>query len=97
MTDTQTFRQRLGQALRNLRIARGLNEAELAQRMGKRPSSGRQISRWELGRVAPRADQLYGLLVALDMTFADLHRELNPAPETSSRLKEISSRLRALG
>ncbi len=97
MTDTQDFRERLGQALRNLRIARGLNEAELAQRMGKRPSSGRQISRWELGRVAPGADQLFALLVALDMTFADLDRELNPAPETSSRLQAISSRLRALG
>ncbi len=96
MTDKHSLRLRLGKAIRNLRMARGLTEEELAQRMGKQPSSGRQISRWELGRNAPGADQLFALLLALDMSFSDLHLELNPAPATNPRLERITSRLEAL-
>ena len=96
MVDKQNLRLRVGRALRNLRAARGLTEVELALRMGKRPSSARQISRWELGQNAPGADQLLALLLALDMSFADLDRELNPAPATNPRLKTINRRLQAL-
>ncbi len=96
MVDKQTLRLRVGKALRNLRAVRGLTEAELALRMGKRRSSARQISRWELGQNAPGADQLLALLLALDMSFADLDRELNPAPATNPRLKTINRWLQAL-
>ena len=96
MTDRHTLRRRLGEAIRNLRMARGLTEEELARRMGKQPSSGRQISRWELGKNAPGADQLFTLLLALDMSFSDLDRQLNPAPVTNPRLEKIASRLQAL-
>ncbi len=96
MTDTQTLRRRVGQALRNLRLARGLTAVELALRMGKRSTSARQISRWELGHNAPGADQLLAFLLALDMSFADLDRELNPATDTNTRLQKIASRLQAL-
>lgn len=65
-------------------------------RMGKRPSSARQISRWELGRIAPGADQLLALLAALDMSLVDLDRELYPERASSRRLEEIASQLEAL-
>ncbi len=89
-------REQIGKALRSLRRARGLTESEVAVRMGKRPSSARQISRWELGQNAPGADQLLALLVALDMSLVDLDRELRPSQASSSRLEEIASRLEAL-
>ena len=96
MTDKQTLRRRVGRALRNLRRARGLTAAELALRMGKRATSARQISRWELGQNAPGADQLLAILLALDMSFVDLDRELHPAPDTNARLQKIASRLQAM-
>ncbi len=92
MIDKQDLRRRLGKALRGLRKARGLTATELALRMGKSPSSARQVSRWELGENAPGADQLLALLLALDMSFADLDRELNPAPANNPRLEEIARR-----
>ena len=95
MTDTKLMRQ-LGEALRSLRMERGLTEEELALAMGKNPSSGRTISRWELGRAAPGADQCFAYLLALDMTFADLDRQLNPAPVANPRLQAIAERLQAL-
>ncbi len=96
MTDPKTHRRRIGKALRGLRKARGLTATELALRMAKSPSSARQISRWELGENAPGADQLLALLLALDMSFADLDRELNPAPVTNPRLEEIARRLQVV-
>ncbi len=96
MTDRDTLRRQLGQAIRQLRMARDLTAEELAQRMGKQSSSARQISRWELGRHAPGADQLFTILLALDMSFADLHQALNPAPASNPRLEEIARRLESL-
>ena len=64
--------------------------------MGKQRSSSRQISRWELGQNALGADQLFALLLALDLSFADLDRELNPGPSASARLQAIADRLEAL-
>ncbi len=96
MTDRKTLRLRLGEALRNLRMARGLTTAAVAVRMGYKPSSYGQISRWELGQVSLGADQLFAYLLAIDMSFADLDRELNPRPAASPRLQEIVSRLEAL-
>ncbi len=93
MSEPQLSPLRLGQALRGLRTARGLTIQELALRMGKRRSSWRTISLWELGHVWPRSDQLVAFLEALDMTFLDLHNELNPVPTTSPRLQEMDRML----
>lgn len=94
MTDKKLMK-RLGEALRNLRMERGLTEEEVALAMGKNRSSGRTISIWELGRSAPGADQLFAYLLAIDMTFADLDRQLNPTPFANPRLQAIAERLRA--
>ncbi len=97
MSDKHILRLQLGQALRRIRIARGLTEVEVALLMGKRGSSANQVSRWELGQVALGADQLYALLIALDMSFADLHHELTSADAGASpRLQSIAGRIQAL-
>ncbi len=96
LPDQQTLRPRLGAALKRLRKTSGLTENQLAERMGKKASAGTQISRWERGEVTPGADQLWLYLGALDMSFADLDRELEPAPATSRRLQEIARELDSL-
>ncbi len=97
MSNKQTLRLRLGRALRRIRIARDLTEVEVAMLIGKPRSSANQISRWELGQVAIGSDQLYALLIALGMTFADLHHELTPAAAGSdARLQTLASRIQSL-
>ncbi len=96
LPDKETLRRRLAEALKQLRTERGLTERELAQRMGKKPHAGTQISRWERGEATPGADQLWRILLALDASFADLERQLNPKPTSSRRLKEIARELQAL-
>ncbi len=97
MSDKQTLRLQLGQALRRIRIARDLTQVQVALLMGKSSSLANQISRWELGKIAIGGDQLYALLIALDMTFADLHHELTPAAAGSNpRLQALANRIQAL-
>ncbi len=95
-TDNLTPQIRLGKALRNIRESLGMSVYEVARRMGKKPSAGTQVARWERGQVALSADRLWAYLNALDASFADLDHELNPAPVTSSRLEEIADQLQAL-
>ncbi len=95
MIDPQRLRVRVGKALRRLRKESGLTAAQVARRMGKRASWVRQISRWELGQNAPGADQLYALLLALDKSFADLDRALDPSA-ANPRLEKIARRLVSL-
>ena len=94
--DKQALRKQLGDALKRLRERRGLTFEEVAARMGKSPTAGPQIFRWENGEATPLSDNLWLFLLAVDATFADLHRELNPAPEKSERLSEIVKELQAL-
>ncbi len=74
LPDKETLRRRLAEALTQLRKDRGLTESELAQRMGKKPHAGTQISRWERCEATPGADQLWLYLIALDASFADPDR-----------------------
>jgi len=96
LPDKETLLLRLGEALKRLRKSRGLTVQQLANRMGKRTSAATQISRYERGEVTPGADQLWLYLLALDLTFADLDRELEPSPQTSRRLQEIARELNSL-
>ena len=96
LPDKKTLPPRLGAALKRLRKSRGLTENQLAVRMGKKSSAGTQISRWERGQATPGADQLWLYLLALDLSFADLDRELEPSPPTSRRLQEIARELDSL-
>ncbi len=96
LPDKETLQPRLGAALKRLRKSRGVTENQLAERMGKKTSAGTQISRWERGDVTPGADQLWLYLLALDFSFADLDRELEPRPATSRRLQEIARELDSL-
>lgn len=53
------FQHKFGTRLRQMRIERGLTQAELAERLGGvKPGS---VSQWETGRALPRADHLYRL------------------------------------
>ncbi len=97
MTDRRDRRRKLGQALRSLREAHGLTIYDIAERMGKKRSSGSQVGRWERGEVAIAGDQLWAFLEALDFNFFDLAHELHPAPVTDSRLEEIARQLEQLG
>ncbi len=96
LPDKETLQRRQGEALRRLREDRGLTHAQVAERMGKKPSAGTQISRWERGRESPSGYQLWGFLIAIESNFADLERELNPKPPTNRRLREIALELQAL-
>ncbi len=94
--DKKTLQLKLGAALRRLREDRGLREIDVAERMGKKPGSSALISRWERGESAPIATQLWGYLTAIEASFADLDRELNPRPKTNRRLAEIARELKEL-
>ncbi len=94
--DQETLKHRLGEALRKLREGRSLTEAEVARRMGESPSAGTQISRWERGDALLAAHQLWGYLIAVDASFADLGRELAPATAINPRLREIARELDSL-
>ena len=96
LPDKKTLQPRLGAALKRLRKDRRLTENQLAERMGKKPSAGTQLSRWERGEVTPGADQLWLYLLALDFSFADLDRELEPRRKTRRSLQEIARELDSL-
>ncbi len=96
MLDHQARREKLGQALRRIRKSRGLTIFQVARLMGNKASAGTQVSRWELGQVAPSADRLWAFLDALGLTFADLEQELNPTPATDPVLEEIAEQIRRL-
>ena len=95
-TDKETLRRQLGQALRSLRGDRGLTEKEVALRMGKKASAETQIARWERGDASPLSHQLWAYLIAIDSSFGDLDRVVNPKPTTSRRLREIARELETL-
>jgi len=59
----------LGTVIRVLRHEQGLNQTELAKRLGK-PSA--TVSAWELGKAMPEAANLVALANALDTTVSDL-------------------------
>ncbi len=94
--DKDTLRHKLGQALRTLRGNRGMTEKEVAVRMGKKASAETQIARWERGDASPLSHQLWGYLIAIDSSFGDLDRVLNPKPATNLRLREIARELESL-
>ncbi len=94
--DKKALQLRLGAALKSLRQERGLLESEVAELMGKKQSAGTQISRWERGERAPISTQLWQYLIAVDASFADLERVLNPKPADNRRLREIVRELQAL-
>jgi transcriptional regulator with XRE-family HTH domain len=75
----------IGRKVRELREARGLSQAELAQRMG---SSQSVIARLELGGAEPRFDTLQRVASALDL---DLVVDLRPH-ETATTTRRESAR-----
>ncbi len=94
--DAETLKLRLAAALKSLREDRGLSVRHVAERMGKKRTAGIQITRWELGQASPGAYQLWAFLIAIDASFADLERKLNPKPPTNRRLREIAREIEAL-
>ena len=94
--DMDALRLQIAQALRTLRRNRGLTEKEVAVRMGKKASAETQIARWERGETSATSHQLWAYLIAVDSSFADLDRVLNPNPPSNLRLREIARELESL-
>ena len=85
--------QRLGEAIKKLRERTGMSLGDVAEHMGKKRSAAAQLGRWERGETNPTALGIWSYLSALDATFADLHRVLDPKPAASRRLAEIATEL----
>ncbi len=94
--DKKALQLRLGAALKLLRQERGLLESDVAERMGKKKTAGTQVSRWERGEAAPIATQLWAYLQAIDASFADLDRVLDPKPSSNRRLRDIARELQSI-
>ena len=94
--DMTTLQHRLADALKSLREDRGLTVVEVAERMGKKRSAAPMIYRWKRGETVPVATQLWAFLLAIEASFADLERKLNPQPAGNRRLREIARELDAM-
>ncbi len=92
----KTLQLRLASALKSLREDSGLSVYDIAERMGKKRSSAPIIYRWERGETVPVATQLWAFLLAVEASFADLERKLNPKPASNRRLREIARELDAM-
>ncbi len=97
LPETETLEHQLAPALRRLRLAQGLTLKEVAQRMGKKPASGTQISRWERGESSPSSPQLWLYLLAVAASFSDLDRELHGQEPSNPRLREIAELFDRMG
>ena len=93
-SENEQRQQRLGRALALLRERDGRTREALAKAMGSSLAS--EIGRWEAGESAPSAIDLWRLLEALDLSFADFELELDPEAR-NPRLREIADQLDALG
>ena len=76
---------RFGQRLRELRVSRGLTQAQLAERAEVSVS---YITRLEAGSYAPGIDLVQKLAVALGITAADLLPAADPPPDAVAALRE---------
>lgn len=63
--------------LRELRVAAGLTQQELAERIGVRLGA---ISRWEAGRREPSWSNILALCAALGVSCEEFRKEPQPAP-----------------
>ena len=59
-------------AIREARIAKGLSQEELGERVGVKKAA---VSKWETGRVYPRPRQARQLAKALGITVDDIYRQ----------------------
>ncbi len=81
----------IGEALRLLRISRGLKQVE-ASRLAGAPDF-RTISHWETHRKIPSFKLLTGYLAALGLDFHDLQDALDRTPVMSERLIELGGQV----
>lgn len=98
------YRERIGERIREAREARNWTQPELARRLPGTVDAA-SISRWETGRVEPRADNLQALADALEVDPAyflapkpqpgtsDLMGTLNGAGGEPSQLDRIEAKL----
>ena len=75
-TDTETFYKIVGEALWRLRQRSGLTLEEAVRRMGKKPSTAKEIERWERGETDYGMDELWDYLESIDADLHDLVHEL---------------------
>lgn len=84
----------LGQYLAAKRLALGLSYRELAERIGKAPST---LQAWEQGKRMPGLDDLFVLANALDADLAELiNLAATPAKELERRLAAAEDKYREL-
>jgi transcriptional regulator with XRE-family HTH domain len=70
-------RARRAKRLKLVRESRGLTQWQLAERVGVRPQA---ISQYETNKVAPRAETLDRILIALECYYSDLTAPSDSAP-----------------
>jgi transcriptional regulator with XRE-family HTH domain len=79
-----------GRNLRRLRLAKGLTQVQLAQRLAHTNNS--QVAKWENGHAAPRKTTLRRLAQVLEVGVPDLLRQepfLPRAPENIDTVKSV--------
>src|SRR5688572_18358148 len=84
----------IGTRIREIRIQRGLNQAQLARAIGRLPTD---LHKWEKGRAVPSAE-LPKVAVALNASYEDLLGELPHRPMREfSDVEPRSARAAGLG
>ena len=83
--------ERVGRNVRAYRISRGLTQADLAKRMGKRACGGNQVGAHERGLRSISVTTLEAYAQALDVEVEQLVREPDAAPAFLSRVGDAES------
>lgn len=79
---------RFGEILRTRRAEQGLEQRDVADRLGVTQQT---VSKWETGVTIPRAPRIAALASLLDLDPGLLHRAAGSAPESSARPAGVQS------
>lgn len=83
-----------GRNLRRLRLAKGLTQVQLAQRLAHTNNS--QVAKWENGHASPRKTTLRRLAQVLEVGVPELLRQEPLPPRTPENLDTVKSVVEAL-
>lgn len=93
------FRKAFGANLRDIRLSRGLTQAELVNRMvelGHEPFSDSLLGHWETGRRTASAEDLMFISRALSCPYSELYKGIDPRIERSSIVERMMVEFKAL-
>ena len=94
-SDDDAFPESLfGRNLRRLRLAKGLTQVQLAQRLAHTNNS--QVAKWENGHAAPRKTTLRRLAQVLEVGVPELLRQEPSSPRAPENIDTVKSVVEAL-